>query len=219
MMLLASGSVWVDKKQGVILETIAASSLDAVQAYKLLTGVIVPRPIAWVSSISAEGVANLAPFSYFTGVSNKPPMVGINIGQERAERKDTARNILQTEEFVVNIAQWSQLEVLHASAEHHPPHVSEIDLLGLTTEPSVHIKPPRIAGAPVQMECRLHQMIPFGTAGSEFYVGEVIAFHFHPDVIDMAKLRVDSAALEPICRLGGPFYTGLGEMVKMTPRS
>ena len=207
-----------DETQGVILETIQASSLDAIEAYKLLTGVIVPRPIAWVSTLSEQGVSNLAPFSYFTGVSNKPPMVGINIGHERGLRKDTATNILQTKEFVVNIAQWSQLEVLHASAERHPAEVSEIELLGLDTTPSVHIKPPRIAQAPVQMECRLHQMIPFGDAGSEFYVGEVIAFHFREDVIDMTKMRVDSVALEPICRLGGPLYAGLGEKVKMAPR-
>lgn len=124
------------------MKTILPESLDAVQAYKLLTGVIVPRPIAWVSTISAAGTTNLAPFSYFTSVSNKPPMVGINIGQEYGGRKDTARNILQTEEFVVNVAHWGQLKDLHASADHHPPEISEIELLGLKTLPSLQIKPP-----------------------------------------------------------------------------
>lgn len=199
--------------------TISAADLDAKQAYKLLTGVIVPRPIAWVSTMSASGKTNLAPFSYFTSVSNKPPMVGINIGQEHGGRKDTARNILDTQEFVVNIATLNQLEALHASADHHPPEVSEIELLNLATEPSLHVKAPRIAQAPVQMECRFERMIPFGTGGSEFYVGEVIAFHLRQDIIDVASLRVDSKAIDPICRLGGPFYSSLNDIVKMRPRA
>jgi len=193
-----------------------ASDLDAKQAYKLLTGVIVPRPIAWVSSVSAVGVTNVAPFSYFTSVSNKPPMVGINIGQEHGGRKDTARNILETKEFVVNIATFVQLEDLHASADHHPPEVSEIEMLGLETLPSELIAPPRIAKAPVQMECRLHQMIPFGAGGSEFYVGEVLAFHIDDSIITDGK--VDTLALAPVCRLAGPFYATLGEVVRMRQR-
>lgn len=200
------------------MQTILPETLTPQQAYKLLTGVIVPRPIAWVSTMSAGGATNLAPFSYFTSVSNKPPMVGINIGQEYGGRKDTARNILETEEFVVNVAGWQQLEDLHASADHHPPETSEIDLLGLKTEASMHIKVPRIANAPVQMECKFHQMIPFGTGGSEFYVGEVVAFHFREDIIDTEALRVNSVAIEPICRLGGPFYAALGDLAKMRSR-
>ncbi len=200
------------------MKTLLPEDLDAKQAYKLLTGVIVPRPIAWVSTVSVSGTSNLAPFSYFTSVSNKPPMVGINIGQEHGGRKDTAENILQTKEFVVNIAHWGQLEDLHVSADHYPPETSEIDLLGLKTEPSLHIKAPRIAEAPVQMECRFQQMIPFGTGGSEFYVGEVVAFHFREDIIDTEAIRVDSVGLEPICRLGGPLYAALGELAKMRSR-
>ncbi len=199
------------------MQTIRADSLDAKQAYKLLTGVIVPRPIAWVSTLSLKGVTNLAPFSYFTSVSNHPPMIGINIGHDSEQRKDTARNILETKEFVVNIATWSQLDALHASADRHPPEVSEIELLGLKTVPSRYIKAPRVADAPVQMECRFAQMIPFGVAGSEFYVGEVIAFHFREDLIDQEKMRVNSAAIEPICRLGGPLYAALADVVKVGP--
>ena len=194
-----------------------ASDLDAKQAYKLMTAVVVPRPIAWVSTLSATGVSNLAPFSYFTSVSNKPPMVGINIGQEYEGRKDTARNILDTKEFVVNIGNFAQVEDLHASADHHPPEVSEIELLGLKTVPSEYIAVPRLADAPVQMECRFECMIPFGTAGSEFYVGEVIAFHIRDDLIHDNK--IDSVALDPICRLAGPFYAKLGEIVKMGSRA
>jgi flavin reductase (DIM6/NTAB) family NADH-FMN oxidoreductase RutF len=193
-----------------------AIDLDAKQAYKLMTAVVVPRPIAWVSTMSASGVTNLAPFSYFTSVSNKPPMLGINIGQEHGGRKDTARNILQTKEFVVNIGEFAQVEAMHASADHHPPEISEIDLLGLKTLPSSFISVPRLAQAPVQMECRLDRMIPFGTAGSEFYVGEVLAFHVRDDLIENNK--IDSVALDPICRLAGPFYAKLGEVVKMRTR-
>lgn len=146
-------------------------------------------------------------------------MVGINIGQEYEGRKDTARNILDTGEFVVNIASLDQLDPLHASADHHPPEVSEIELLGLETLPSDRVKAPRIKGAPVQLECRFERMIPFGTGGSEFYVGEVLAFHIIEDAIDQQNMRVNSVALAPICRLGGPFYASLADIIKMRSRA
>jgi flavin reductase (DIM6/NTAB) family NADH-FMN oxidoreductase RutF len=200
------------------MQTLKPDDLTAKEAYKLLTGVIVPRPIAWVSTRSLAGTTNLAPFSYFTSVSHKPPMLGINIGQIDGARKDTARNILETENFVVNIAHWGQLQSMHASADSHPPEISEIDLLGLQTTASELIAAPRLTEAPVQMECVFRTMIPFGSAGSEFFVGEVVAFHFRDDIIDLERLRIDSVALEPICRLGGPFYASLGEINKQRPR-
>jgi flavin reductase (DIM6/NTAB) family NADH-FMN oxidoreductase RutF len=190
-----------------------ASALDPQQTYKLLTGVIVPRPIAWISSASAGGVLNLAPFSAFTFVSTQPPMVGVNIDLRAGAKKDTANNIHERREYVVHIADESLLTALHESAEEHPPHVSEVELLGLETVPSDLIAVPRLSAPPVAMECRLHQSIRFGSTGSEFMVGEVLAFHLREG---LAKdFKIDTMTLRPVCRLGGPNYATLGRVVTM----
>lgn len=183
------------------------------ESYKLLSGVVVPRPVAWISTQSGSGHTNLAPFSAFTFVSHEPPMVGISIGMSGGARKDTARNIAETGAFVVNIGNDSQIEVMHASADEHPAEISEIELLGLHTLPSRLIKVPRIASAPVSLECRLHSITSFGRGGSEFFVGEILAFHIDDNVI--ANGKIDSALLKPICRLAGPHYARIGEIVTM----
>ena len=102
-----------------------ASDLNPEQTYRLMSGIIVPRPIAWISSVNAHGVVNLAPFSCYTFVSNQPPMIGVNIGRKAGQRKDTGRNIMENGHFVVNIADETLLDPLHESAQEHPPEVSE----------------------------------------------------------------------------------------------
>lgn len=192
---------------------ILASDMDPQQTYKLLTGIIVPRPIAWVCSQSEAGVLNVAPFSAFTFVSNKPPMVGVNVGRKAGVMKDTGNNIHHRGEYVVHIADEKLLHPLHESAEEHPPDVSEVELLGLETVACDFISVPRIAAAPVALECRLHQAIAFGDTGSEFIVGEVLAFHIREG---LAKdYKIDTLALNPICRLGGPNYATLGKIVTL----
>lgn len=190
-----------------------ASDLDPQQTYKLLTGIVVPRPIAWITSLSEQGVLNLAPFSAFTFVSNKPPMIGVNIGRKAGIMKDTGNNILARREYVVHIADRPLLSQMHESSEEHPPHVSEVDVLGLETVPSDFISVARLSAPPVAMECRLHQSIPFGDTGSEFMVGEVLAFHVRDGLAIDGK--IDSLALNPVCRLGGPNYATLGEVVTL----
>lgn len=192
---------------------IVASELDPQQTYKLLTGVVVPRPIAWICSQSLSGVLNLAPFSAFTFVSNKPPMIGVNIGRKGAVMKDTGRNILANQEYVVHIADASLIKELHESSEEYPPEVSEVQTLGLQTVRSDFISVPRLTAPPVAMECRLHQSIPFGDTGSEFMVGEVLAFHIRDDLL--RDFKIDSVELNPVCRLGGPHYALLGEVVTL----
>jgi flavin reductase (DIM6/NTAB) family NADH-FMN oxidoreductase RutF len=192
-----------------------AHELDAEQTYKLLTGVVVPRPIAWITTRSAAGVVNLAPFSAFTFVSTKPPLLGVNIGRKAGVRKDTAVNILAQGEFVVHIAHAPLVEPLHASAVEHPPEVSEVDLLGLQTSPSTHLKVPRLQAAPVAMECRFHSATPFGDTGAEFFVGEVLCWHVRDGLLTQGK--VDSFELDPLCRLGGPWYATLGERLHQQP--
>ena len=193
----------------------AASTLDPESMYKLLTGIVVPRPIAWVTTLSPDGGVNLAPFSAFTFVSNKPPMLGINIGRKAGIMKDTANNIHATGEFVVNIPDDSMIEPVHLSAVEHPPEVSEAELLGLAVAPSTTMRTPRLAQAPISMECRLHRAIAFGDTGSEFFVGEVLDFHIRDDLYVNGK--IETAKLRPICRIGGPNYAKLGEIVPMQP--
>lgn len=194
---------------------ILAADLSPQQTYKLITGVVVPRPIAWICTRSPEGVLNVAPFSAFTFVSNKPPMLGVNVGRKAGVMKDTGRNILASGEYVVHIGDESLVEPIHESSVEHPPEVSEVELLGLRTLPSERIGVPRLAAPPVAMECRLHRAIAFGDTGSEFIVGEVLVFHLRDGLAVDGK--IDSTRLNPLCRLAGPNYATLGRVITMRP--
>ena len=127
--------------------------LDAETAYRLITGVVVPRPIAWVTSLSGSGVVNLAPFSAFMFVSPKPPMLAISVGRKAGIYKDTAQNILNNEEYVVHIADSTLMTAVHESSAEHPPDVSEVEQLQLATLPSERIKVPRLVAAPKCNTC------------------------------------------------------------------
>jgi len=190
-------------------------SLSADESYKLLTGVVVPRPIAWVTTIAPNGGINLAPFSTFTFVSPKPPMLAFSVGQRGGVYKDTARNILLNEDYVVHIADRPLIGAVHESAVEHPPEVSEVELQNLGTEPSLHARPPRIVAAPIAMECRLRQCLEFGETRSRLIVGEIVAFHFRDGLMQGGK--IDTKVLDPIGRLAGPNYATLGEIVAMRP--
>lgn len=194
---------------------VSPATLDVDQAYKLVTGLVVPRPIAWVTTMNEGGTVNLAPFSAFTFVSTEPPMLGFNCGRRLGERKDTARNIHRLREFVVNIGADSMLELIHASAAEFPPNVSETAQLGLETTPGHVIATHRLVAAPASMECRLERVLEFGTSGAEFFVGEVVNFHIHDDLYHQGK--VDTQRLRPAARVGGPTYAKLGEFVSLTP--
>lgn len=194
---------------------IAADELDTEATYKLLTGLVVPRPIAWVTTCSPEGVTNLAPFSAFTFVSNRPPMVGISVGRKAGVLKDTARNILATGEFVVNVPDETLVEAVHLSAIEYGPEESEVERLGLATLPGEAVRVPRLAGVPASLECRLAHAIAFGRGGSQFLVGEVLRYHVRDGLLVDGK--IDTRRLAPLCRLGGPNYARLGEVVTMRP--
>ena len=194
---------------------IHAATLDPETAYKLITGIVVPRPIAWVTTLGEAGQVNLAPFSAFTFVSNKPVMIGINVGRKAGRFKDTGHNILRTGEFVAHIADDSLIEAVHHSAIEYPPEVSEVEKIGLATRPSESVKVPRLEVAPIAMECRFHQAVAFGDTGSQFMVGEVLVFHIRDDIYGNG--RIDTGKLRPICRIAGPRYAKLGEIVTMAP--
>lgn len=201
---------------------IVAPELSPEQTYKLMSGIVVPRPIAWITTLGPGGKVNLAPFSCFTFVSNTPPMVGVNIGRKAGQLKDTARNIREHGHFVVNIGNAGLLDAIHASAEEHPPEVSEAELLQLDVLPGETIATPRLAAAPISLECVLHSVTPFGDTGAEFYVGEVRLFHIRDGLAQDGK--IDTTLLDPVCRIGGPNYALLGPLVtkrtlRQTPKS
>ncbi|QOZ12519.1 flavin reductase family protein [Bradyrhizobium sp. CCBAU 51765] len=198
------------------------AELGAERIYRLMTGIVVPRPIAWVTSLSAKGVLNLAPFSAFTFVSQKPPMLAISVGRKGADYKDTAHNILDTEEYVIHIADTPLMNAVHDSSVEHPPEISEVEHLGLETLPCDLVKVRRLAAAPVAMECRFRQCLEFGDAKSRLIVGEVVMFHLRDGLVNDGK--VETSALDPIARIGGPRYARLGEIVTLktvfqTPKS
>ncbi|MDO8278472.1 MAG: flavin reductase family protein [Burkholderiaceae bacterium] len=191
------------------------STLNKEASYKLITGAVVPRPIAWITSGIEPGRINLAPFSAFTFVSTYPPMLGFNCGAREGLRKDTSRNIHAHGEYVIHIADQPLLEALHLSSEHHPPDVSEVELLGLETVPSTVIRTPRLARAPISLECKLSEVLSFGNKGNEFFVGAVVRMHIRDDLYRDGK--IDARSLNPVCRIGGPTYASLGDVFSLKP--
>jgi flavin reductase (DIM6/NTAB) family NADH-FMN oxidoreductase RutF len=193
---------------------IAANDLETEASYKLITGIVVPRPIAWVTTLSPGGIVNLAPFSFFTCVSPKPPLLAISVGRSAGVYKDTARNILAGEEYVIHIADFPHLEALHLTSTEYPPEVSEVEAAGLATLPSDEVRVPRLRDVPVAMECRFHSCMEFGRTRNRLIVGEVVVFHFRDGLVKDGK--VATGELDPIARLSGPTYARLGEVVTMT---
>jgi flavin reductase (DIM6/NTAB) family NADH-FMN oxidoreductase RutF len=190
------------------------------EVYAVMISAIVPRPIAFVSTRSIDGITNLAPFSYFNGVASKPPLISISIGHRRYEgkvvKKDTLQNIEETREFVVNVATLGLLSQINQSSAEYPPEVSEIEELQLETLPSVKVTPPRIKASPVQLECRLERVVMLGEpALNGLVIGEVVYFHIDDSVWDPARGSIDPEKLSPIARLGGALYTTLGRIISL----
>jgi len=184
------------------------STLSRRESYSLLISAIVPRPIAFVTTMDAMGRTNAAPFSYFTGVGSSPPSLLICSGRRRDGEKDTQRIITETGEFVVNVVVEEIMDGVIVGGTDHPPGVSEIELAGLAVAPGVKVKAPRLADSPVNMECRLSRIVE--VAGSAIIVGEVVLVHVRDDLIDGGA--IDPARLRPIARLGGDLYARLGDM-------
>lgn len=194
--------------------------LSGKDAYGLMISTVVPRPIAFISSCDADGNTNLAPFSYFNVVTSNPPLISVSIGQRRWEgeriKKDTLRNIEAVSEFVVNIATEALMAKVNASAAEYPPDVSEIEALGFTAESSERVSVPRIGESPINLECKLHQVIMVGDAPQcGLVLGEVVFAHIDDAVWSTESGDVDPVALAPLARLGGNFYGSLGNITSM----
>jgi flavin reductase (DIM6/NTAB) family NADH-FMN oxidoreductase RutF len=191
-------------------KTLFAEGMDTATAYRLLCGAVAPRPVAWITTVGPEGRVNAAPFSSYNYVAHSPPMLAVNIASRDGALKDTARNILDTKRFVVNVATQATLEAMHLSAADYPPDVSETEALGIDLLSGITGDVPRIAASPIHMECRLDQTVVLGRGLNLLYIGEVTAFHLAESVFD--GRHIDTAALAPIARLGGPYYAALGEI-------
>ena len=184
-------------------------STDNASIYKLLIGSVVPRPIAFVSTISTEGVFNAAPFSFFTVASSNPPVVVFTVGNRKTPdpRKDTLRNITMGRDFVVNIVTEEIGQKMNLCAGDYPPEVDEFELSGLTPIPSDLVKAPRVAESPINMECRLLYTIALSGLinGGNLVLGEVIRFHIDDTYIN--NFRIDPDKLRAIGRMAGNSYT------------
>jgi flavin reductase (DIM6/NTAB) family NADH-FMN oxidoreductase RutF len=191
------------------------------QIYKLMTGIIVPRPIALVSTMSREGVANLAPFSFFCGVGSNPPTVlfcptlRAGASAEAGERKDTLRNVEETDEFVINVVSEAIAAAANAASAEVPPEVDEFPLSGLTPIPSQAVRPSRVAESPAQMECKLLQVIYTGHAPSSgvIVLGEVVRFHVREELVE--NFRVDPTGLDAVGRMAGNTWVRTRDRIEL----
>ncbi|MDZ4834568.1 MAG: flavin reductase family protein [Candidatus Melainabacteria bacterium] len=179
--------------------------------YKVLLGCVVPRPIGWVSTQSLSGVLNLAPFSFFNAFSAEPPIIGLGIGMKRKKsedgtvsfvQKDTLANIIETEEFVVNVVSLQLAEQMNRSSGEFDSSINEFEQAQLSTEPSTAVKPPRVKESMVSLECRLFQRIELPK--SSIVLGQVICMHVKDEVWNGNSIVHD--ILQPIGRLGGSAY-------------
>lgn len=191
---------------------IDTTGLDKATAYRLMISLLIPRPIAWVGSWDGQERDNLAPFSYFMGVSSAPPMVAISVARGRGGAlKDTARNILATQEFSVSMVEEAQLEAMHRTSGAWSQ--SEFDVVGLERRAGSSIRAPRVAAARAAMECRLFQALDLGS--THLFVGEVLSFYVADELLKEGL--VDRQNYHPVARLGGDGYTTLGEFLELPP--
>jgi len=194
------------------------SEQDYRDIYKLMVGVIVPRPIAFVSTISADGIRNLAPFSFFTGISANPPVICFcpMIRGSDGARKDTLRNVEASKEFVVNVVSEGFAEKMNICSAEFPPEVDEFAMSGLTPVESDLVKPARVKESPINMECRVVQIVDVSAKplGGSLVIGEVLLFHIDDALFDSYK--IDPHRLCAIGRMGGPTYVRTTDRFDMT---
>ena len=189
------------------------AAITARQRYELLISLVVPRPIAWVSTRSAAGQANLAPFSYFAAVSATPLLVSVSIGSRRGAPKDSLRNILDTGVFCVNVVTEAQLREMNETSGEYGPEVDEFALAGLVAARAETVDAPYVANCPVVMECRVFKVVELEGSPNTLVIGEVLRVRLSDDIpLAPGTLFADTAALRPVARLWGDLYALIGEM-------
>jgi flavin reductase (DIM6/NTAB) family NADH-FMN oxidoreductase RutF len=196
----------------------AAAQMPHREIYKLLTGCIVPRPIAWVSTVDSDGNPNLAPFSFFTAVCSNPPTVlfcpGVRAGD--LEQKDTLHNIRATGEFIINFVTETLAEQMNITSAEVPAHVNEFERAGLTAVPGVAVKVPRVAESPIHFECQVQQIIPISAepGGGNIVVGTIVHLHCDESIWREGNY-IDTLAYQPVGRLAGAGYSRTRDLFDM----
>jgi len=195
---------------------VLVSEISGGDLYNIILSSVAPRPIAWVSSVSASGQLNLAPFSFFNCVCAEPPLLAFAPSMRSSktspqsatgEPKDTLHNIRETKEFVISVVTYDLLEPMNISSGEYDRHINEFELAKLTPQPSKVVRPPRVGPSPVSFECKLYQILDFSTGpdGGSLVIGEVVALHV--DDTHMKDGRLDRNSLDLIGRMGGIQYT------------
>ena len=190
------------------------ASVPSASTYKLLIGTVVPRPIAFVSTVSPDGVPNLAPFSFFNVICANPPVVSFACGT-REPPKDTLANVRATGEFVVNIVTEQIAERMNLCSGEYEAGVDEFQVSGLTPVPSERVRPPAVLESPMNMECKVLQIIDVSTRpmGGSLVIGEVVRFHVDGALFD--NFRIDPETLRAVGRMGGNSYTRTRDRFEM----
>jgi len=195
---------------------IATEGLDGTAAYKLISGAVIPRPIAWVASLNDDQTVNLAPFSSYIFLTYDPPKVAISVGPSTVRFKDTLRNIERRGAFTVNSVAPDQLQVMAETSRPYPAGLSEADDLGIALSPSLNIAVPRIAASEIGLECVLERTIPLEDRDQHrLVIGRVVTFQIAPHVFQGD--RIDPGAYRPVGRIGGPLYFMPGEIRHIRP--
>lgn len=197
--------------------TIDVARASVLEVYRLLIGIVTPRPIAWVTSVDAGGRVNLAPFSFYNAFGANPPVVVFSPTLRRdGSKKDTLLNVEATREFVLNAAVEPLAQQVNLSSTELPHGQSEAELAGLTLTPSLRVRPPRIEESPAHFECKLLQVVPVGQGplAANLVIGEVVMMHVAEDVLDAQGL-IDPTKLRTIARLGGDNYCRSTDLFQM----
>ncbi|ESU27229.1 hypothetical protein FLJC2902T_22030 [Flavobacterium limnosediminis JC2902] len=188
--------------------------IDQKATYKLLTGAVIPRPIGWISSISEDGILNLAPFSFFNAVGEDPPHIMFSTVRPNNSNKDTLNNVLATKQFVVNMVVEDIVEQMNITSQSVESHINEFELAGLTPIPSLKVKAPRVKESPITMECELvhHYTLEDNKyGGATIIVGRVVMFHVDESVL-LDDFKINMETYKPVARLAGSNYSKLGEI-------
>jgi flavin reductase (DIM6/NTAB) family NADH-FMN oxidoreductase RutF len=195
--------------------TIVPEDLSKKDAYLLLLSAIVPRPIAWISTVGNDGSRNLAPYSFFNGVNGSPPVVMFSASRKRrGDIKDTLRNVQETGEFVINLVDEALAEKMNLTSAEWEYGESEFERAQLETLPSVDVRPLRVAASPIALEAKVVQIIPIEGTPSTLVLGRVLRFHIRRDLMRPNGL-IDPEKLRPVSRLGGDEYATLGRVFEM----
>ncbi len=191
-------------------ETLVTADLGPKGRYELLTSLIVPRPIGWISTRSRDGVPNLAPFSYFSALAASPMLLGVSIGHRSDGPKDSLANALNAEAFCVNIVTESQLEPMNITAGEFPEEVDEFERAKLDLSEGTAVTAPFVTRCPAVMECKLWREVPLDPAPNTLLIGEVMAVRLSSRLRRVpGALAIDPESLRPVARLGGPHYSTL----------